>query len=54
MRFRRNTVGVIAAMRRRSLLPYRRRYGLCAWSGFYFPSDPNATNLALKLKPPNP
>jgi peptide/nickel transport system permease protein len=27
--------------------------GLCAWSGIYFPHDPNATNLALKLKPPS-
>ena len=27
--------------------------GLCAWSGIYFPHDPNATNLAIKLKPPD-
>lgn len=26
--------------------------GICAWAGVYFPYDPNATNLALKLKPP--
>ncbi len=27
--------------------------GLCAWRGVYFPFDPDATNLANKLIPPN-
>lgn len=27
--------------------------GLCAWQGIYFPFDPDATNLANKLMPPN-
>jgi len=52
-RFRRNTVGVTAAMIVALFFVTAVITGLCAWSGIYFPHDPNATNLALKLKPPS-
>jgi peptide/nickel transport system permease protein len=52
-RFRRNTVGVTAAMIVALFFVTAVITGLCAWSGIYFPNDPNATNLALKLKPPS-
>jgi peptide/nickel transport system permease protein len=52
-RFRRNTVGVIAAMIVALFFVTAVITGLCAWSGIYFPNDPNATNLTLKLKPPS-
>ena len=53
IRFRRNTVGMIAAAVVALLFLIAIVTGICAWSGFYFPLDPNATNLALKLKPPS-
>jgi peptide/nickel transport system permease protein len=53
MRFRRNTVGVIAAGVVAVFFLVAIITGVCAWSGLYFPHDPNATNLALKLKPPS-
>ncbi len=52
-RFRRNTVGVAAAIIVALFFVIAVVTGLCAWSGNYFPQDPNATNLALKLKPPS-
>jgi peptide/nickel transport system permease protein len=52
-RFRRNTVGVTAAIIVALFFVTAVITGLCAWSGIYFPHDPNATNLALKLKPPS-
>jgi peptide/nickel transport system permease protein len=52
-RFRRNTVGVIAALIVALFFATAVITGLCAWSGTYFPHDPNATDLALKLKPPS-
>jgi peptide/nickel transport system permease protein len=54
VRFRRNTVGVIAAGVVALFFLIGIVTGVCAWSGLYFPLDPNATNLALKLKPPSP
>ena len=54
VRFRRNTVGVIAAGVVALFFLIGIVTGVCAWSGLYFPNDPNATNLALKLKPPSP
>ena len=53
VRFRRNTVGVIAAGVVALFFLIGIITGVCAWSGLYFPHDPNATNLALKLKPPS-
>jgi peptide/nickel transport system permease protein len=53
IRFRRNTVGVIAAGVVALFFLVAIVMGICAWSGVYFPHDPNATNLALKLKPPS-
>lgn len=53
IRFRRNTVGVGAAIVVGLFFVVALVTGLCAWTGVYFPSDPNATNLALKLKPPS-
>jgi peptide/nickel transport system permease protein len=52
-RFRHDTVGVTAAMIVALFFVTAVITGLCAWSGIYFPNDPNATNLALKLKPPS-
>jgi peptide/nickel transport system permease protein len=52
-RFHRNTVGVAAAMIVALFFVTAVITGLCAWFGIYFPQDPNATNLALKLKPPS-
>jgi peptide/nickel transport system permease protein len=52
-RFRRNAVGVTAAIIVALFFVTAVITGLCAWSGIYFPQDPNATNLALKLKPPS-
>jgi peptide/nickel transport system permease protein len=52
IRFRRNTVGMIAAAVVALFFLIAIITGICAWSGVYFPHDPNATNLALKLKPP--
>ncbi|HEU4678503.1 MAG TPA: ABC transporter permease [Terrimicrobiaceae bacterium] len=52
-RFRRNTVGVIAAIVVALFFIVAVVTGLCAWSGIYFPYDPNATNLAGKLRPPS-
>jgi len=52
-RFRRNTIGVAAAIVVALFFVIALITGLCAWSGIYFPYDPNATNLALKLKPPS-
>ncbi len=52
-RFRRNTVGMIAAAVVALLFLIAIVTGICAWSGLYFPHDPNATNLALKLNPPS-
>jgi peptide/nickel transport system permease protein len=52
IRFRRNTVGMIAAAAVALFFLIAIITGICAWSGVYFPHDPNATNLALKLKPP--
>jgi peptide/nickel transport system permease protein len=46
-------VGVIAAMIVALFFVTAVITGLCAWSGIYFPNDPNATNLTLKLKPPS-
>jgi peptide/nickel transport system permease protein len=51
-RFRRNAVGVAAAMIVTLFFLIAVVTGLCAWAGIYFPYDPNATDLALKLKPP--
>jgi peptide/nickel transport system permease protein len=53
MRFRRNTVGMMAAALVGLFFLVAILTGICAWSGLYFPQDPNATNLALKLKPPS-
>jgi peptide/nickel transport system permease protein len=53
IRFRRNTVGMIAAGVVALFFLVAIITGICAWSGLYFPHDPNATNLALKLKPPS-
>ena len=53
IRFRRNTVGMLAAAVVALLFLVALVTGICAWSGSYFPHDPNATNLALKLKPPS-
>ncbi len=53
-RFSRNPVGLTAAIVVALFFIIAVIIGLCAWSGVYFPYDPNATNLALKLKPPNP
>jgi len=52
-RFRHDTVGVTAAIIVALFFVTAVVTGLCAWSGIYFPHDPNATNLALKLKPPS-
>jgi peptide/nickel transport system permease protein len=52
-RFRRNTVGVTAAIVVALFFIVAVVTGLCAWSGVYFPYDPNATNLAEKLRPPS-
>ena len=52
-RFRRNIVGVTAVMIVALFFMIAVITGLCAWSGNYFPGDPNATNLAFKLKPPS-
>ena len=52
MRFRRNTVGMMAATLVALFFLIAILTGICAWLGLYFPHDPNATNLALKLKPP--
>jgi peptide/nickel transport system permease protein len=51
-RFRRNAVGVAAAMIVALFFFIAVVTGLGAWTGIYFPYDPNATDLALKLKPP--
>ena len=53
IRFRRNTVGVIAAGVVALFFLVAITTGIAAWSGSYFPHDPNSTNLALKLKPPS-
>jgi peptide/nickel transport system permease protein len=53
MRFRRNTVGMMAAALVGLFFLVALLTGICAWSGLYFPQDPNATNLALKLTPPS-
>jgi peptide/nickel transport system permease protein len=53
MRFRRNTVGMMAAALVGLFFLVAILTGICAWSGLYFPQDPNATNLALKLTPPS-
>jgi peptide/nickel transport system permease protein len=53
-RFRNNTIGMAAAIAVALFFAIALIIGLCAWSGIYFPYDPNATNLALKLKPPSP
>ena len=52
-RFRRNAVGVSAAIVVVLFFVTALLIGLCAWRGIYFPYDPNATNLVLKLKPPS-
>jgi peptide/nickel transport system permease protein len=52
-RFCRNTVGVAAAIVVALFFVVALVTGVCAWVGVYFPYDPNATNLALKLKPPS-
>ena len=52
-RFRRNTVGVTRGDDRCPVLCHRRDHGALCLVGIYFPHDPNATNLALKLKPPS-
>ena len=52
-RFSRNPVGVIASIVVVLFFVTAVVIGLCAWFGMYFPYDPNATNLALKLKPPD-
>ena len=53
MRFRRNTVGMMAATLVALFFLIAILTGICAWLGLYFPHDPNATNLALKLEPPS-
>jgi len=45
-RFRRNSVGVTATIVVALFFIVALVTGLCAWSGVYFPYDPNATNLA--------
>jgi peptide/nickel transport system permease protein len=52
-RFRRNKIGVAAAIVVAFFIIIAVVTALCAWAGIYFPYDPNATNLALKLKPPS-
>jgi peptide/nickel transport system permease protein len=52
-RFCRNTVGVAAAIIVGVFFVVALVIGLCAWLGVYFPYDPNATNLALKLRAPS-
>jgi peptide/nickel transport system permease protein len=52
-RFCRNTVGVAAAIVVAAFFVVALLTGLCAWFGIYFPYDPNATDLAQKLKPPS-
>ena len=51
-RFRRNAVGIAAAIIVALFFLIAVVTGLCAWAGVYFPNDPNSTDLALKLKPP--
>jgi peptide/nickel transport system permease protein len=51
-RFRRDAIGVTAAAIVALFFVIAVVTGLGAWRGMYFPHDPNATNLALKLKPP--
>ena len=53
IRFRRNTVGIAAVIAVILFFAVALITGICAWAGVYFPYDPNATNLALKLKPPS-
>jgi peptide/nickel transport system permease protein len=53
-RFRRNAIGVVAAILVALLFIIAIVTGLFAWFGIYFPYDPNATSLALKLNPPSP
>ncbi len=53
MRFCGNTVGMAAAGVVALFFVVAVVTGICAWTGFYFPHDPNTTNLALKLKPPS-
>ncbi|HET9523059.1 MAG TPA: hypothetical protein VFO90_02445, partial [Terrimicrobiaceae bacterium] len=51
-RFRRNAVGIAAAIIVALFFLIAVVTGLGAWAGVYFFYDPNATDLALKLKPP--
>jgi peptide/nickel transport system permease protein len=53
-RFRRNAIGVVAAIIVALFFIIAIVTGLFAWFGIYFPYDPNATSLALKLNPPSP
>ncbi|HEY5705947.1 MAG TPA: ABC transporter permease [Terrimicrobiaceae bacterium] len=52
-RFRHDKVGIAAAAIVALFFVIALVTGLCAWWGIYFPYDPNATDLALKLKPPS-
>ena len=51
-RFRRNAVGIAAAIIVALFFLIAVVTGLCAWAGVYLFYDPNSTDLALKLKPP--
>ena len=51
-RFLANPVGIGALCVIGALLAIALGTGICALFGVYFPYDPNATNLAGKLKPP--
>ncbi|HEY5814667.1 MAG TPA: ABC transporter permease [Terrimicrobiaceae bacterium] len=52
-RFRSDPVGMAAALVVALFFATALVVGLCAWFGIYFPHDPNATHLALKLKGPS-